>query len=57
MSSLHKQLLDSLKQKKEERKKERKKEASYFDQFNMTEENGLEYDQKQFTPTNVNVRT
>ena len=29
-------------------------EASYFDRINMTE-NGLEYDQKIFTPTNVNA--
>ena len=31
-------------------------EASYFDQFNTTE-NGLEYDRMKFTPTNVNNRT
>ena len=31
-------------------------EASYSDQFNMTE-NGLEYDRMKFTPTNVNDRT
>ena len=31
-------------------------EASYFDPINMTE-NGLEYDRKKFTPTNVNVGT
>ena len=27
-----------------------------FDQFNITE-NGLEYDRKKFTPTNMNGRT
>ena len=31
-------------------------DASYFDQINMTE-NGLEYDRKKFTPTNMNVGT
>ena len=31
-------------------------EASYFDQINMTK-NGLKYDQKKFTPTNMNVGT
>ena len=29
-------------------------EASYFDRINMAE-NGLEYDQKKFTPMNMNV--
>ena len=32
------------------------KEASYFDRINMTE-NWLEYDQKKFTQTNMNVGT
>ena len=31
------------------------KEASYFDRFKMIE-NGLEYDRKKFTPTNVSDR-
>ena len=31
-------------------------EASYFDQINMSK-NGLEYDRKKFTPTNVNAGT
>ena len=31
-------------------------EASYFDRINVTE-NGLEYDRKKFTPTNVNAGT
>ena len=31
-------------------------EASYFDRINITE-NGLEYDQKKLTPTNVNAGT
>ena len=31
-------------------------EASYFDQINMTK-NGLEYDQKKFTPRNMKVGT
>ena len=31
-------------------------EASFFDRFNMTK-NGLKYDRKKFTPTNVNVWT
>ena len=34
----------------------KKIEASYFDQINMTE-NGLEYDQKKLTPTNVSIGT
>ena len=33
-----------------------KYEASYFDQINMTK-NELEFDKKQFTPTNVNIGT
>ena len=31
-------------------------EASYFDRINMIQ-NGLEYDRKKFTPTNVNAGT
>ena len=31
-------------------------EASYFDRINMTK-NGIEYDQKKFTPTNMNIGT
>ena len=31
-------------------------EASYFDQINMSN-NGLEYDRKKFTPTNMKVGT
>ena len=30
--------------------------ASYFDRINMTE-NGLEYDRKNFTPTNMKIGT
>ena len=33
-----------------------KKEASSLDQINMTK-NQLEYDRKNFTPMNLNVRT